>query len=513
MPHHIRCLTWRNLIASLAAVLVFLPQVAVTSASAAVPAGDQMVYDATITPVPPNLPSLGFQATQTAEFGDEVILGGTNRVLHSATVTMSDWAKHSSYPAMDPSSWTHPVTFSVYAVDHSAATPGVGALIGSATQTITVPWRPETSAACPDDSWTPTGAQPCYHGKAFNATFDLSTLGTVPSEIIYGVSYNTQTWGAHPLLVPGPYNSLNVGLRDVAANGPVPVGTDVESDAVFWNTQTAGNYADSGTGGVGVFRRDTNWRPYTSAVSITASATGCLFSTSGSTLTLQNDCTTDQTILVPDGATLDGAGHTITAVDPTGGHFLGAVVSNAATTFPITVKNLGVTASGLSDACDAGLDRLRGILFEGVGGAITNDTVTHINQGASGCQEGNAIDVENPVGGAVTVSITNNTVSDYQKTGIRASGSVAATITANSVTGLGPVPYIAQNGIQISYGASATATSNTASNNYYTGATYVSCGVLLYKAGGVKLTSTTYVGNQKNLCNYGKGGGSVKPSL
>ena len=33
-------------------------------------------------------------------------------------------------------------------------------------------------------------------------------------------------------------------------------------------------------------------------------------------MTLNGDCTTDATILVPNGFTLDGAGNTITAVDP-----------------------------------------------------------------------------------------------------------------------------------------------------------------------------------------------------
>jgi len=44
----------------------------------AVPA-PTIVYDAIPNPLAPNYPSLGFQATQTAEFGDYVHLAGTNR--------------------------------------------------------------------------------------------------------------------------------------------------------------------------------------------------------------------------------------------------------------------------------------------------------------------------------------------------------------------------------------------------------------------------------------------------
>ena len=61
-----------------------------------------------------------------------------------------------------------------------------------------------------------------------------------------------------------------------------------------------------------------------------AAATPCTFTTNAAnkTMTLNADITTDTTIMVPDGYTLNGNGHTITAVDGTGGAFDGAVVEN-----------------------------------------------------------------------------------------------------------------------------------------------------------------------------------------
>ena len=79
--------------------------------------------------------------------------------------------------------------------------------------------------------------------------------------------------------------------------------------------------------------------------------------------------------------------------------------------------------------------RLRGILFDGVGGAITNNVVTNIEQGANGdgCQEGNcdrgSQRAVHKAGPDMAGAITDNTVSQYQKSGIVANGSVAATIT------------------------------------------------------------------------------------
>ena len=499
---------------SAVAVLGLLSLAVAPPASAAVPAADSVVFDATVTPLPGNLPSQGFQATQTAELGDAVQLGGTNRVLRSATVTMSDWAKASDYPSLPASGWTHPITFNVYNVDNSSGVPAPGALVGSVTKAVTIPWRPEADPVNCETfptKWFSSTDHTCYNGLAFNVTFDLSAIGPVPDEIIYGIAYNTNTWEAHPIGLPGPYESLNVGLNTATPT----VGTDVEPDAVFWSTMTPGNYADGGLGGVGTFRRDTGWAPYTPAVSLTASATSgsdCLFSTTGSTITLLNNCTTDQTILVPNRTTLDGNRHSITAVDPVGGHFLGAVVANAGTIANVT--NVTVTASQLANTCDGGVDRLRGILLDGASGSITDNTVIGINQGQSGCQEGNAIEVRNaPFDGThhgiKMVAISGNTISDYQKTGIVANGNVAALITNNTVTGSGKINYIAQNGIQVGFGATAFVNGNTSSGNWYTPQSDVACGILFIDAGGVRASHNTLFDNERNQCNFGKGGGKM----
>jgi hypothetical protein len=507
----------RVLYGGLAAGLLLAGLTAAPAVATVVASGPQPVYDATVTPLPPNMWSLGFQATQTAEFGNAVTLAAdTGRVLHSATVTFSSWAKHSSWPGYpNDTGFEWPITVNVYRVDSTASTPVVGALIGSVTETVTVPWRPEASTSCsPDDAWSPDNSTDCYHGIAFNHTFDLTDVGAVPDQVIVTVAYNTETWGASPVGVDGPYDSLNVALRDT----PVTVGADTDPDDVFWNTETAGNYTDGGSAGVGILREDTGWAPLTPAISLTATTAGCQFSQTGTTLTLLGDCSTDQTIAVPDGFTLDGAGHTITAVDPAGGHFLGAVLTNAGTDAGITIQDVTVTASGLANACDSGADRLRGILLDGVGGTIDHVTVTGVRQGLSGCQEGNAIEARNfaPDGTAaspsVAVTVSNSTVADYQKNGITVTGGVTATITNDSVRGDGPAGYIAQNGIQVSFGASGTVQGDLMAENYYSGGTWTACGLLMYQASGVRTGKNAFSGNQKDVCNYGRGGGSSPSS-
>src|SRR5205085_1914744 len=150
-------------------------------------------------------------------------------------------------------------------------------------------------------------------------------------------------------------------------------------------------------------------------------------------------------------------------------HFVGGVVQNGGAVANVT--NLKVTASGLADACDAGADRLRGILFDGASGSINGNQVFNLNQGASGCQEGNAVEVRNFGSSPTTVrvSIDGNTLTNYQKTGIVANGNVDAAITDNTVTGGPPLSYIARNGIQVGFGATGMVKRNTVSGNSYTG--------------------------------------------
>ena len=78
------------------------------------------------------------------------------------------------------------------------------------------------------------------------------------------------------------------------------------------------------------------------------------------------------------------------------------------------------------------------------------------------------------------------------------------------VSGLGPVPYIAQNGVQISRGATATVESNRIADNWYTGsADAMSCGLLLFEADGVKQKRNVFVANEQDVCNFGRGGGGT----
>jgi hypothetical protein len=109
-------------------------------------------------------------------------------------------------------------------------------------------------------------------------------------------------------------------------------------------------------------------------------------------------------------------------------------------------------------------------------------------------------------------TVSDDSVSRYQKGGIVATQGASVSITNNTVTGLGSVDFIAQNGIQVSYGATAEVSGNSIYNHDYTPKSYIACGLLLYQASGVSTGTNLYRHNESNMCNFGKGGGNFSPT-
>jgi len=151
-----------------------------------------------------------------------------------------------------------------------------------------------------------------------------------------------------------------------------------------------------------------------------------------------------------------------------------------------------------------------------VGVDIRQSTIYDIGETpANGAQHGVAIYYRALGAGFATGNIEDNTVSAYQKGGITVNGAKALVNTlGNTVTGLGPVDFIAQNGIQYGFGSNGTIRDNEISGNFYTGTVgvgpnpggenppgwqYYSAGLLLYQSGVVKHSKNFYADNQHNV--------------
>lgn len=221
----------------------------------------------------------------------------------------------------------------------------------------------------------------------------------------------------------------------------------------------------------------------------------CRFQVNGSSWTLLGDCTTDSTLYVPDGVTLDGQGYTIRANNPTSGTFQGAVVQNAGSTAHIV--SLRVVGENLAGACATGDARLKGIALSKASGSILNSVVEGIHRGTSTCEEGNAIDVSNPPydgthPASVSVTLAGNYVAGYQKTGLAINGDVVASVQGNTIGRAFDAALVAANGVQLGYGARGDLRENVLEGNEFNQISepqLFSTAMLVYQAAQARLMS------------------------
>jgi hypothetical protein len=226
------------------------------------------VYDNVPSTIPGNVPSVGYEATSTSEFGDLIALAPGERSSGQlpVTVVMSIWGCETGGMATcattPGATWSQPLTLNIYAVDNSAATPAVGARILTTTRTFALPYRPapDTTGHCAASGfypWYSAAEDHCYKGLAHAVTFPLPSGITLPDQLIWSIAFDTAHHGYSPTGVSGPADSLNVGV--MTFSGQPSIGTDVDADSVFLNSTWSGAYGDGGTGGTGTFRRDTGW--------------------------------------------------------------------------------------------------------------------------------------------------------------------------------------------------------------------------------------------------------------
>jgi hypothetical protein len=288
----------------------------------AFPSINQVIYDSTSTDV---TASQGFQCCGTSEFGDAVRFTPGLRKLSQVTVEVDDWAVYTN-PSVIPAGYTAvtpwkgqatgawpgggknpngttysnprgfywPLTLNLYALSTSTlsdvTTPGTypaaGTPITSVTQTVLIPWQPtpSTSSKCLSidqtefssylQAWkSPSG---CEFGGPADITFNLPGGGVKVSDgLVWGVAFDTESWGSDPVGYDGPFDSLNI-----AVTKSVRIGKDANPGGAFLDSTEAAEYGScfSGTSLIsgcptGTFRNDPNgWAGYVPAAQFTASS-------------------------------------------------------------------------------------------------------------------------------------------------------------------------------------------------------------------------------------------------
>ena len=221
-------------------------------------ASPAIIYDSIPSPLPPNVVSEGYECCTRGQVGDEIgFSAGSSRQLHTAIVTMSDWATHSAYLGFgDATGFTVPMTLTLYNVGSGGS---VGSAIASSSITANILWRPE-SGGCADTTAYLASDGGCYHGLAQNVSFNFGSQ-TVPDHVIFGLAFNTETYGADPIGTHGPYDSLNLGL-----NTATSIGTDTDPNVMYYD----GAYNRGGCGTGATFEAGCGLSPYTPAIEFAA---------------------------------------------------------------------------------------------------------------------------------------------------------------------------------------------------------------------------------------------------
>jgi hypothetical protein len=183
-----------------------------------------------------------------------------------------------------------------------------------------------------------------------------------------------------------------------------------------------------------------------------------------------------------------------TAIDPEGPAAVDAQIA--------VVGATGVTISHITvDAANNGISpcsvQLVGIYYYNSSGTVT-DSVARNQTFGNGDQCGWGIATENTSG--LTLTVSNSSVHNFQKNGIVARGAGSGsgpflTATGNTVIGIGATNQIAQNGIEVAYGAAGKVMTNNVADLLYTGpvANGTATGILFYQASGTPVVESNVV--------------------
>jgi parallel beta-helix repeat protein len=175
----------------------------------------------------------------------------------------------------------------------------------------------------------------------------------------------------------------------------------------------------------------------------------------------------------------------------------------------MNVDLVNLTIDGSNNGIGGCGPTLVGILFQNASGTVAYNTVKNVilGSGLGGCQSGDGILIQTSQGGSTSVTIAENNVYDYQKSGIIVNDAgTSASIENNVVTGLGPSTVIAQIGIQLFEG-SGKILNNTVAYNIYSpclaatpsGCPFAAANILVQGAGN----NTHVTGNSARASNVG----------
>jgi hypothetical protein len=232
-----------------------------------VSAASEVIFDYIPSPLPGNVSSYSYESWGVAEAGDGIEFSTNgNQLLDNARVVVSSWAceegtgwaAENTVPCVTTpgSTFSMPITLNIYDPNDDMS------LVDSTTQTFNIPYRPSSSESC-EPTINGHGYGPdCFLGLAHTIKFDLTGV-VAPDEIVYGVAYNTASFGYDPIgngaeCQAVQYAGCDSSLLNLGVEGTAPadVGTDFSPNGAFQYAVFPSSYCDGGEGGTAVFRFD-----------------------------------------------------------------------------------------------------------------------------------------------------------------------------------------------------------------------------------------------------------------
>lgn len=231
--------------------VLFVMVAAIAAVAMALPAGaatNPVIFNSVPDQLPGNVPSYGAEAYAFVQLGDAIQFAPGKRVLKNVKVVMSDWACETgnwydgTCVTTPGTSFAIPITFNIYALGTGGA---VGSLLATKTQTFNIKFRPSSDPTdCPSNpnGWYQATTGKCFNGRAQKISFGFGSQNvTLPSQVVYGIEYDTSHYGPNPTGVSGPADSLNIG----AAAGLPKRGVDLNPNGFYIEGPYGGAVVDS----------------------------------------------------------------------------------------------------------------------------------------------------------------------------------------------------------------------------------------------------------------------------
>lgn len=253
-------------------ILFAIVVMATMAAAQTVSAATETIFDYIPSPLPGNVASYSYESWGVAEAGDGISFSTTGpQTLDNAKVVVSVWACETgtAWAAENtvPCVTTPGSTFSIDIALNIYNPDNVSERLWTVNKTFDIPFRPSTNPDCPATINGQGWGADCFLGRAHIINFDLTNVDPggviVPDEIVYGVAWNTSSYGYNPIgdeaecaavqYAGCPYDLLNLGVEGTA---PASIGTDESPDGAFQYSVFGAAYCDGGAGGTAVFRFD-----------------------------------------------------------------------------------------------------------------------------------------------------------------------------------------------------------------------------------------------------------------